>query len=223
MASALNLCQHFDLDGTICTSNDYALCPHCQLQLCLRHLNVHHEYLRNDCDRLSEDINRLRQSLDQLKFDSANQAQHHLEQIDEWYQERLNSLNRTYREKQQQFRLFYVQAQVEFQKCKSQKERQLKSSLSKQWLKVSQQKQIHVDDLNEMKYKLACIERGLDELKQLLIDFSIDPKTMEISIVKRRYVEASKVRIEDKKQRIFSCKERSVYLPLLFILDIVSR
>jgi hypothetical protein len=44
-----------------------------------------------------------------------------------------------------------------------------------------------------MKNKLRDIERGLDELKQLLIDINSDDSTMDIQIVKKRYVEAAKV------------------------------
>ena len=193
MASALNLCQHFDSDGTSCTSFDYTLCPHCQLQLCLRHLNAHQEYLRSDCDRLSDHINCLRDSLDHLEFDPNNQRDHFLQQIDQWYQQRLQQLDEIYRTKKQQFHLFYAQARSEFENCKAEKERQFQFSLARQWLKVSRQKQIHIDDLTEMKYKLTSIERGLDELNQCLIDVSIDPVTMEIDVVKRRYVEAAKV------------------------------
>ncbi|CAF4515015.1 unnamed protein product [Rotaria sp. Silwood2] len=85
MASARNLCQHSDIDGIQCTSNDYILCPHCQLQLFIK------------------------------------------------------------------------------------------------------QKQINIDDLNEMKNILDDIEKDLDELKQLLIDIYPDNTTMDIHIIKRRY------------------------------------
>jgi predicted translin family RNA/ssDNA-binding protein len=82
---------------------------------------------------------------------------------------------------------------MEFDTYKTKKDKQLKENLIKQLKKVFKQKQIHMEDLNEMKNKLRDIERGLDELKQLLIDINSDDSTMDIQIVKKRYVEAAKV------------------------------
>ena len=193
MASALNLCQHSDSDGTSCTSDDYILCPHCQLQLCLKHLNAHQDLLRSDCQILSNQIDRVRCNLDHLRFDSSNHCADLSRQLDQWYRERLESINRIYTEKQQQLQILCLQAQIEFDTYKAKKEKQLEENLCRRWRKISQQKQIHVDDLNDMAHKLDTIERGLDELQQLLIDIYIDRSTMEINIVKRRYVEAAKV------------------------------
>ncbi|CAF3880300.1 unnamed protein product [Rotaria sp. Silwood1] len=97
MASARNLGQHSDMDDNECTSNDYILCPHSQLQLCLKHLNYHQ---------------------DLLQFD-------------------------TY---------------------KTEQDKPLKNNLIKHFKKVLKQKQINIDDLNEMKNKLYDIERGVEEL-----------------------------------------------------------
>ncbi len=72
MASARNLCQHTEIDGTQCNSNDYILCPHCQLQLCLKHLNYHQDLLRLDFYNLCDQINRVHSNLDELIFDSTN-------------------------------------------------------------------------------------------------------------------------------------------------------
>jgi hypothetical protein len=43
-----------------------------------------------------------------------------------------------------------------------------------------------MDDLND-------IERGLDELKQLLIDIHYEKTNINIQIIKQRYVETAKV------------------------------
>jgi hypothetical protein len=193
MASDRNLCQHSDIDGTQCTSNDYTPCPHCQLQLCLKHLNYHQDLLRSDFYTLCDQINRVRSNLDNLRFNSTNQCENLFAQLDNWYQERLNSLNNIYYKKKQQLNILCLQSQIEFDTYKTKKDKQLKDNLLKQLKKVYKQKQIHIDDLNEMKYKLDDIERGLDELKQLLIDINYDDSTMDIQIIKRRYVEAAKV------------------------------
>jgi hypothetical protein len=204
MASPTNLCQHTDYDGTSCQSNDYILCPHCQLQLCLKHLNCHQELLRIDCDRFSEHINRVRLNLDCLQFDASHRQLRLVEQLDRWYQQRLDHLNRTYHDKQTQLNNAYVQAQNEFKNYRNEKEILFRDNLCRQWRKLSQQKQIHIDDLNNMKCKLDHIERGLDELQQLLIDVNIDQTTMNVNIVKRRYVEAAKVYISIRTLMIFS-------------------
>ncbi|CAF3191040.1 unnamed protein product [Rotaria sp. Silwood2] len=85
MASARNLCQHSDIDGIQCTSNDYILCPHCQLQLYL--------YI------LSDNINHVRFNLDNLIFDSTNHRQELFQKLDDWYNERINLINKIYNEK----------------------------------------------------------------------------------------------------------------------------
>ena len=115
------------------------------------------------------------------------------ERLDQWYDERMEFLRRIYREKQDQLKTFCIQAENEFEMYKMKKEKLFHEHLCRQWTKISKQKQIHIEDLNEMKLKLDQIERGLDELKQLLVDISIDPITQDIHILKRRYVEAAKV------------------------------
>jgi len=193
MASARNLCQHSDIDGTQCTSNDYIFCPHCQLQLCLKHLNYHQDLIRSDLYLLCDHINRVHLNLDNLIFDSTNSRHNLFEKLDHWYQKQLNSLNKIYIDKKQQLNILCLQAQIEFDTYKTKKDKQLKENLLKQLKKVFKQKQIHMDDLNEMKHKLNDIERGLDELKQLHIDINHDDTTMDIQIIKRRYVEAARV------------------------------
>ncbi|UJR32969.1 hypothetical protein I4U23_020432 [Adineta vaga] len=192
MASARNRCQHTDIDGTQCISNDYISCPHCQLQLCLKHLNYHQELLRSDLFYLTDQINEVHCHLDTLIFDSANYRQELYQTLDYWYHERLDNLNKLYAEKKQELQTLCTQAHLEFETYKNRKDKQLKENLLKQLRKVFKQKQINIDDLNEMKTKLIDIERGLDELKQLLIDVYTDSTTMNINFVKRRYIEAAK-------------------------------
>jgi hypothetical protein len=148
MASARNLCQHSDIDGTQCTSNDYILCPHCQLQLCLTHLNYHQELLRSDFYQLCDNINRVRSNLDQLTFDSTNHRDELFDQLDQWYHEHINSINKIYSEKKQQLQILCLQAHMEFDTYKTKKDKQLKENLIKQLKKVFKQKQIHMEDLN---------------------------------------------------------------------------
>ncbi|CAF2408385.1 unnamed protein product [Rotaria sp. Silwood2] len=203
MASARNLCQHSDIDGIQCTSNDYILCPHCQLQLCLKHLNYHQDLLRQDLYLLSDNISRVRLDLDNLIFDSTNHRQQLFQKLDDWYQERINSINKIYGEKKQQLQILCIQAHIEFDTYKTKKDKQLKNNLIKQLKKVFKQQQINVDDLNEMKNKLDDIERGLDELKRLLIDIYPDNTTMDIHVIKRRYVEAAKSTFNDDDDNLW--------------------
>ncbi|CAF3891487.1 unnamed protein product [Rotaria sp. Silwood1] len=113
MASARNLGQHSDMDDNECTSNDYILCPHSQLQLCLKHLNYHQDLLRQDLYYLSDK---------------------------------------------------YKSSFIEFDTYKTEQDKPLKNNLIKHFKKVLKQKQINIDDLNEMKNKLYDIERGVEEL-----------------------------------------------------------
>ena len=182
MASPLNLCQHVDNDGTQCQWHNYILCPHCQLELCLKHLNLHQDLLRIDFDILSDQINRLRVHLDQLFFDSNNHRDQLFEQLESCYQ----------------------QVQTEFDNCKTRKQKQLKENLMRQFQRITAEKQIHVEDLNDMKCKLHDIERGVDELKQSMIELDYDQPTINLQIIKRRYIEATKVQAKfDINQLIF--------------------
>ena len=193
MASARNLCQHSDIDGNQCTSNDYVSCPHCQLQLCLKHLNSHQDLLRLDFYTLCDQINRVHSHLNELRFDSTNHRNDLFQKLDHWYTEQIDSINKIYLDKKQQLENFCIQAQNEFEMYKTRKTKQLKENLLKQVKHVLKQKQIHIDDLNEMKLKLNDIERGLDELEQLMVNIHYDPSRIDIQIIKRRYVEAAKV------------------------------
>ena len=187
MASAQNLCQHSDTDGTQCKSNEYTLCPHCQLQVCLKHLNHHQDLLRLDLHLFCDNVNRVHSDLDNLIFDSTDQCRQLFEQLDTWYHERIKSIDKIYMERKQQLQVLCLQAQIEFETYKTKKDKQLKNNLLRQLRKVLKQKQIHIEDLNRMKNKLDDIERGLDELKQLLIDIYPDNITMDIHIIKRPY------------------------------------
>lgn len=193
MASARNLCQHSDIDGNQCMSNDYVLCPHCQLQLCLKHLNYHQELLRADLCTLCDNIDRVRLDLDSLSFDSNNHHEYLFHRLDEWYQLQRDLLNKVYAEKKQQIQILYLQSHMEFDMYKNKQEKQLKDNLIKQLNKVLKQKQIDFDELNEMKAKLGYIQRGLDELKQLNIDIYFNNTNFDVNIVKKRYIEAAKV------------------------------
>ena len=212
MASARNLCQHSDLDGTQCTSNDYIFCPHCQLQLCLKHLNSHQDLLRSDLYQLCDQVNQVQLNLNHLNFDSTNHREVLFENLDQWHRERMNVLNRIYHEKKQQLQTFCLQAQLEFETYKTRKDKQLKENLLKQLNKVLKQKQIHIEDLNLMKDKLEDIEKGLDELGHLLIDIHHDNSIFDIQITKKRYVEAEKVFI-----KIFFLENSSQIFYLEFI------
>jgi len=160
-------------------------------------LNAHQDSLRIDCDRLTDQVNALRANLDHLTFDSTNYRLILNQRLDQWYDERMEFLRRIYRERQEQLKMFCLQAETEFEMYKMKKEQLFHNHLSHQWKKILKQKQIHVEDLNEMKIKLDQVERGLDELKHLLIDISIDPITRDIQILKRRYVEAAKASFND--------------------------
>ncbi|CAF1386678.1 unnamed protein product [Adineta steineri] len=197
MASARNLCQHSDTYGNQCTSNDYISCPHCQLQLCLKHLNYHQDLLRCDLYNLCDSIDGMHLDLDNLIFDSTNHREYLFKQLDEWYEQQINLINKMYADKKQEIQILYLKSHMEFDIYKHKKEKQLKDNLIKQLNKVLKQKQIHVDDLNEMKNKLDYIQRGLDELKQLKIDISFNNSTFDINIIKRRYIEAAKPLFND--------------------------
>ena len=63
----------------------------------------------------------------------------------------------------------------------------------RQFQRITAEKQIHVEDLNDMKCKLHDIERGVDELKQSMIELDYDQPTINLQIIKQRYIEATKV------------------------------
>lgn len=117
------------------------------------------------------------------------------QRLDQWYEEQIEWIRRLYHEKQEQLKNFYFQAQNEFDMYKTKKEQLFHNHLTKRWKKILHQKQIHIEDLNEMKLKLDQIERGLDELRRVLIDVSINPITRDVHVLKRRYVEAAKVKL----------------------------
>ncbi|CAF1222337.1 unnamed protein product [Rotaria sordida] len=203
MASARNLCQHSDIDGNQCTSNDYILCPHCQLQLCLKHLNYHQELLRSELNVLCNDIDRVHIDLNNLLFDSTNHREYLFKQLDEWHNQQINFINKIYIDKKQQIELLCLQSRIEFDTYRNKQEKQLKDNLIKQLRKVLKQKQIHIDDLNEMKNKLDYIQRGLNELKQLNIDIQCNNTYLDINIIKRRYIEAAKPLFNDDDNNLW--------------------
>lgn len=194
MATARNLCQHLDDGRNQCTSNDYILCPHCNLQLCLKHLNRHQELLRSELYTVCDDIDRIHMELNNLIFDSTNRREYLFKQLDDWYEDKIDLINKLYAEKRQQIQILCLQSHMEFDTYKSRKEKQLRDNIIKQLSKVLKQKEIHVDDLNEIRSKLNYIQRGLDELTQLNIDIHFNDVNLDVNIVKQRYIEAAKVR-----------------------------
>lgn len=193
MASARNLCQHSDIDGNQCTSNEYTFCPHCQLQLCLKHLNYHQDLLRSALYSFCHDVDTVRMDLINLSFDSANHREYLFKQLDDWQDNKINAIKKVYAEKRQQIQILCLQSHMEFDVYKIQQENQLKNNLIKQLNKVLKQKQIHINDLNQMRSKLEYIQRGLDDLKTLNIDIQFNDKDLDIGVVKRCYFEAAKV------------------------------
>jgi hypothetical protein len=133
-------------------------------------------------------------NLDNLVFDSSNQREYLFKQLDQWYDQWINSLAKIYLEKKQEIEILYLKSHMEFDVYKDKKDKQLKDNLIKQLNKVLKQKQIHIEDLNNMKNKLDYIQRGLDELKQLNIDIQFNNTNFDINIIKKRYIEAAKVR-----------------------------
>jgi hypothetical protein len=133
-------------------------------------------------------------NLDNLVFDSSNQREYLFKQLDQWYDQWINSLAKIYLEKKQEIEILYLKSHMEFDVYKDKKDKELKDNLIKQLNKVLKQKQIHIEDLNNMKNKLYYIQRGLDELKQLNIDIQFNNTNFDINIIKKRYIEAAKVR-----------------------------
>jgi hypothetical protein len=133
-------------------------------------------------------------NLDNLVFDSSNQREYLFKQLDQWYDQWINSLTKIYLEKKQEIQILYLKSHMEFDVYKDKKDKELKDNLIKQLNKVLKQKQIHIEDLNNMKNKLDYIQRGLDELKQLNIDIQFNNTNFDINIIKKRYIEAAKVR-----------------------------
>ena len=103
-------------------------------------------------------------------------------------------VNKLYHEKKERIQTLYLHSRTEFEVCKSRKEKQLENNLSQQLKKVLNGTQVLVDDLNDMKCKLDVIQRGLNELQQPNIEISFPESNIEIQILKRRYIDAAKVR-----------------------------
>lgn len=202
MASARNLCQHSDNDQQQCTSNDYALCPHCQLQLCLKHLNHHQDLLRAELYLLCHDVDDVRMNFDHLIYDPTHQQTTIFQQLDQWYIDERNTLEKIYFERKCDMETLCLKSRLEFDEYKQKKEKQLKENLSKQLNRVLKQKQIHIDDLNEMKSKLDYIQRGLNELKQFNILIDCRHSNFHFNVIKKRYIEAAKVKNKSFKRII---------------------
>ncbi|CAF5149468.1 unnamed protein product, partial [Rotaria sp. Silwood1] len=74
--------------------------------------------------------------------------------------ERINSINKINHEnKNNNYKYYVSNAFREFDTYKTEQDKPLKNNLIKQFKKVLKQKQINIDDLNEMKNKLHDIER----------------------------------------------------------------
>lgn len=200
----LQSCQHIDTDGTACPSKPYLSCPHCQLQICLKHVNLHQEYLQMDFMRLCDEINQTRWTLDHLTFDPSHQRDHLIKALDQWYEEEIRLTEKHYREKRKQIEILYIKSQMQFDIYKCQKEKQFCDNLQKHVKQVLHQEQIHRDDLDQLRSKLNSIRRGLEELQHLNIQIECDPSQRNINILQKPYIEAAKVNKRERKTRLMS-------------------
>jgi hypothetical protein len=195
MATIHNRCQHIDTDGYQCSSCDYIRCPHCQLQVCLKHLNSHQDLLRSDLHVICDRINRLHATIDGLTFDANNHRQYLGKQLDQWYNEQIVHIKKIYEEKKRELDILYLKSQMEFDFYKIKKEKQLKDNLDEQLKKVLRENNIYVDDINMMKRKLDSIQHGLDVLQRFNIDIDVNVIDRSVNVCQRGYIQNVRVNI----------------------------
>lgn len=193
MLNISSFCQHIDSDGIVCPSSAYLACPHCQLNICLKHVNLHQEYLREEFLRLCEDINRTHSTLDHLTFDPHRQRDFLIKELDRWHTEETRALEKFYLEKRKQIDILCIKSQIQFDIYRCQKEKQFRENLQKQVERLLRQEQIHRDDLDQLQSKLKSIRCGLEELQQLNIQIRYRPSQHNVSVSQWPYVEAAKV------------------------------
>ena len=182
MTSTGNVCQHEDRIGHGCIAKQYVVCPHCQLHVCLKHLNAHQDDLRSSLTLLHDDIVRTRIHLSQLEFDADHHSVSLSKQLDDWYESQVLALREMYMTRQQQLRILVLKSYLEFDVYKAKKEKQLEENLVQQWHQVAREEQIHVEELVEMQLKLGAVQKDLAEFQQLNIQVDLRPISVVATI-----------------------------------------
>lgn len=194
----ISSCQHVDFDGRTCPSDSYLCCPHCQLNLCLKHINFHQDEFQRDFVRLCENIDRTKSTLEHLTFDPHQQRDQLIKELDRWRDEEIRLIEHFYFERRKQIEILLIKSQMQFDIFKCQKEKQLNENLQKHVRNVFQQNEIHRDDFDQIESKLKSIQRGLEELQHLNIYIRCRPSQYDVQVYQSPYVEAAKVKIRTK-------------------------
>ncbi|CAF0728088.1 unnamed protein product [Didymodactylos carnosus] len=100
-----------------CIDDPCSICLHCNLKLCLKHLNEHHDI---EYKRLINDIDEKKILLEtnQLQFEDNRPLLY--EKLSRWHEEQLEKLKQVYDDKLIEINLKYAEAQQEHEELKSQ-------------------------------------------------------------------------------------------------------
>ncbi|CAF0833557.1 unnamed protein product [Didymodactylos carnosus] len=157
-------CQCIDEN---CLEQQYAICPHCHLWLCLKHTCNHQKLVKIYAHELSDQTDQLVKVFDTLTVDQIyTDCQ---QKLDLWKNQMITIINTKYQESSKQLFDFNMQLLLEFNKFKQDSLNELQNEIAIPLCDMlTKQNQIHPSILDDINIKLTKIQTAIDKIKQLL-------------------------------------------------------
>ncbi|CAF1546014.1 unnamed protein product, partial [Didymodactylos carnosus] len=151
-----------------CFEEQYAICPHCHLWLCLKHACNHQELVKIYAHELSDQTNQLVKVFDTLTVEQIyGDCQ---QKLDTWKNHMITIINTKYQEASKTLFDFNIQLLVEFNQFKQNSLSELQNQIAVPLCDMlTKQTQIHPRLLDNINVKLTKIQNEVNRIKQLML------------------------------------------------------
>ncbi|CAF0823608.1 unnamed protein product [Rotaria sordida] len=166
IASSFTLCQHVPTENEDeCQEEQYSLCPHCDLWLCIPHTLDHQQIIQANAHELNDRANQVRQQLTELSIDYLYEDCK--KKIDEWRDQIHAEINIRHAEMVQQLTKLYDELAEEVKEFKQKKIESFTHEIVEPLTRMlTKQKQVHPKELKTLVTKLQSLEEKIVDIKK---------------------------------------------------------
>ncbi|CAF3044374.1 unnamed protein product [Rotaria sp. Silwood2] len=211
IASSFTLCQHIAKENEEeCQEEQYSLCPHCDLWLCIPHTADHQQIIQTNAHEFNDRVNEVRQQLTELSIDCLYEDCK--KKIDEWKDRMHAEINIRHDEMVQQLTKLYNELAEEVKEFKLKKLESFTHDIVEPLTHMlTKQKQIHPKRLKTLVTQLQSLEEKIADInKPNLIHMNCDKVKLseEINFTRQHPCDEIGVVLENRQSLELECVQK---------------
>ncbi|CAF3658758.1 unnamed protein product [Rotaria sp. Silwood1] len=219
IASSFTHCQNVAKENEWeCQEEQYSLCPHCNLWLCIPHTLEHQQIIQANAHELNDHANQVRQQLTELSIDYLYEDCK--KKIDEWKDRMHAEINIRHTEMVQQLTKLHNELAEEVKEFKQKKIELFTHEIVEPLTHMlTKQKQIHSIELNILVTKLQSFEEKIADIKKPnLIHMNCDEIKLseEVNFIRQHPCDEIRATLENRPSLDLECvKKKEIHRFLL--------